>query len=47
VVSTIGILMVAAIVGGAGLPAALPKLEYSPEGNRNLVPGLITQPAGV
>jgi HAE1 family hydrophobic/amphiphilic exporter-1 len=43
-----GLVMVALIAGGAGLAAwtALPKLEYLPEGNRNLVFGLIIPPPG-
>lgn len=45
---TIGILMVALIAGGAGFASwmYLPKLEYLPEGNRNLVFGLIIPPPG-
>ncbi|MCR9125466.1 MAG: efflux RND transporter permease subunit [Rhodobacteraceae bacterium] len=43
-----GILMVALIAGGAGVAswAFLPRLEYLPEGNRNLVFGLIIPPPG-
>jgi HAE1 family hydrophobic/amphiphilic exporter-1 len=45
---TIGIIMVLAIAGGAGVAsyAFLPRLEYLPEGNRNLVFGLIIPPPG-
>ncbi|WP_299502113.1 efflux RND transporter permease subunit [uncultured Roseobacter sp.] len=44
----VGLLMVAAIAGGAGVAAIafLPRLEYLPEGNRNLVFGLIIPPPG-
>ncbi|WP_299028582.1 efflux RND transporter permease subunit [uncultured Sulfitobacter sp.] len=44
----IGIVMVALIAGGAGVASwtFLPKLEYLPEGNRNLVFGLIIPPPG-
>ena len=44
----IGLLMVAVIGGGAAIAAIafLPKLEYLPEGNRNLVFGLIIPPPG-
>jgi HAE1 family hydrophobic/amphiphilic exporter-1 len=44
----IGLVMVAIIAGGAGTAAwmALPKLEYLPEGNRNLVFGLLIPPPG-
>ncbi len=47
-VRTIGILMVAIIAGGAALASwiFLPRLEYLPEGNRNLVFGLIIPPPG-
>lgn len=47
-VRTIGITMVTLIAGGAGLAAwaFLPRLEYLPEGNRNLVFGLIIPPPG-
>ncbi len=43
-----GLVMVAAIAGGAALFAAtfLPKLEYLPEGNRNLIFGVIIPPPG-
>ena len=45
---TIGILMVALIAGGAAVASwtFLPRLEYLPEGNRNLVFGLIIPPPG-
>ena len=45
---TIGIIMVAMIAGGAAVLSwtFLPKLEYLPEGNRNLVFGLIIPPPG-
>jgi len=45
---TIGIAMVIAIAGGAAFAswAFLPRLEYLPEGNRNLVFGLIIPPPG-
>lgn len=45
---TIGIAMVMIIAGGAGVAsyAFLPRLEYLPEGNRNLVFGLIIPPPG-
>jgi HAE1 family hydrophobic/amphiphilic exporter-1 len=45
---TVGLLMVAAIAGGAAFAtvAFLPRLEYLPEGNRNLVFGLIIPPPG-
>ncbi len=45
---TIGIVMVMAIAGGAAFAswAFLPRLEYLPEGNRNLVFGLIIPPPG-
>ncbi|MGS4947084.1 efflux RND transporter permease subunit [Meridianimarinicoccus sp. RP-17] len=44
----VGLAMVAVIAGGAGTAAwmALPKLEYLPEGNRNLVFGLMIPPPG-
>ena len=44
----VGLIMVAAIAGGAAVAtvAFLPKLEYLPEGNRNLVFGLIIPPPG-
>jgi len=44
----VGILMVTLIAGGAGVAswAYLPQLEYLPEGNRNLVFGLIIPPPG-
>lgn len=44
----IGVAMVLAIAGGAGIAsyAFLPRLEYLPEGNRNLVFGLIIPPPG-
>ena len=44
----LGILMVAAIAGGAAAASILflPRLEYLPEGNRNLVFGLIIPPPG-
>jgi len=44
----VGIVMVAAIAGGAAVASwtFLPKLEYLPEGNRNLVFGLIIPPPG-
>jgi HAE1 family hydrophobic/amphiphilic exporter-1 len=44
----LGLVMVAVIAGGAGFGAwsALPKLEYLPEGNRNLVFGLLIPPPG-
>jgi len=43
-----GLLMVSAITGAAlwGAAAFLPKLEYLPEGNRNLVFGVILPPPG-
>lgn len=45
---TLGILMVTLIAGGAAVAswAFLPRLEYLPEGNRNLVFGLIIPPPG-
>ncbi len=45
---TIGIVMVAVIAGGAAFASwtFLPRLEYLPEGNRNLVFGLIIPPPG-
>ena len=45
---SLGLLMVALIAGGAGVAsyAFLPRLEYLPEGNRNLVFGLIIPPPG-
>ena len=45
---SLGLVMVAVIAGGAGFGAwsALPKLEYLPEGNRNLVFGLLIPPPG-
>jgi HAE1 family hydrophobic/amphiphilic exporter-1 len=45
---TFGILMVVLIAGGAGVASwlFLPRLEYLPEGNRNLVFGLIIPPPG-
>ncbi len=44
----VGIAMVAVIAGGAAVAtwAFLPRLEYLPEGNRNLVFGLIIPPPG-
>ncbi|WP_299861131.1 efflux RND transporter permease subunit [uncultured Roseobacter sp.] len=44
----IGLMMVAAIAGGAAIASVifLPRLEYLPEGNRNLVFGLIIPPPG-
>ncbi|MEM9308037.1 MAG: efflux RND transporter permease subunit [Pseudomonadota bacterium] len=44
----LGLLMVAAIAGGAAVATVtfLPRLEYLPEGNRNLVFGLIIPPPG-
>lgn len=44
----IGLIFVAAIAGGAAAAtiAFLPRLEYLPEGNRNLVFGLIIPPPG-
>jgi HAE1 family hydrophobic/amphiphilic exporter-1 len=44
----IGLIMVMAIAGGAAVAsyAFLPRLEYLPEGNRNLVFGLIIPPPG-
>ena len=44
----LGILMVAVIAGGAAILSwtYLPRLEYLPEGNRNLVFGLIIPPPG-
>ncbi len=47
-VRTVGVLMVAIIAGGAAVAswAFLPRLEYLPEGNRNLVFGLIIPPPG-
>jgi HAE1 family hydrophobic/amphiphilic exporter-1 len=47
-VRTVGILMVTVIAGGAAVAswAFLPRLEYLPEGNRNLVFGLIIPPPG-
>jgi HAE1 family hydrophobic/amphiphilic exporter-1 len=44
----LGILMVAVIAGGAAVLSwtYLPRLEYLPEGNRNLVFGLIIPPPG-
>ncbi|MEM7630411.1 MAG: efflux RND transporter permease subunit [Pseudomonadota bacterium] len=44
----IGIMLVAAIAGGAAVAAwvFLPRLEYLPEGNRNLVFGLLIPPPG-
>jgi HAE1 family hydrophobic/amphiphilic exporter-1 len=44
----VGILMVVAIAGGAAFASYifLPRLEYLPEGNRNLVFGLIIPPPG-
>ncbi len=45
---TLGILMVMLIAGGAAIASwtFLPRLEYLPEGNRNLVFGLIIPPPG-
>ena len=45
---SVGILIVAVIAGGAAVASwtFLPKLEYLPEGNRNLVFGLIIPPPG-
>ncbi|WP_411890650.1 efflux RND transporter permease subunit [Yoonia sp. SDW83-1] len=47
-VRTVGVLMVVIIAGGAAVAswAFLPRLEYLPEGNRNLVFGLIIPPPG-
>ena len=47
-VRSVGIVMVALIAGGAALATwtFLPRLEYLPEGNRNLVFGLIIPPPG-
>ncbi|MEM9583394.1 MAG: efflux RND transporter permease subunit [Pseudomonadota bacterium] len=44
----VGLLMVALIAGGAAVASYvfLPRLEYLPEGNRNLVFGLIIPPPG-
>lgn len=44
----VGLIMVAAIAGGAAIATVtfLPRLEYLPEGNRNLVFGLIIPPPG-
>ncbi|MEM6665327.1 MAG: efflux RND transporter permease subunit [Pseudomonadota bacterium] len=44
----VGLVMVAVIGGGAalGTVAFLPKLEYLPEGNRNLIFGIIIPPPG-
>ncbi|MBW4709252.1 efflux RND transporter permease subunit [Roseobacter sp. YSTF-M11] len=44
----VGLIMVAAIAGGAAAATFffLPRLEYLPEGNRNLVFGLIIPPPG-
>jgi len=44
----IGLIMVAAIAGGAAIATVtfLPRLEYLPEGNRNLVFGIIIPPPG-
>ncbi|WP_224824239.1 efflux RND transporter permease subunit [Cognatishimia sp. MH4019] len=44
----IGIMMVSIIAGGAAIASItfLPRLEYLPEGNRNLVFGLIIPPPG-
>ena len=44
----IGVLLVGLIAGGAGVASYtfLPRLEYLPEGNRNLVFGLIIPPPG-
>ena len=44
----LGLMMVAFIAGGAAIAAVtfLPRLEYLPEGNRNLVFGLIIPPPG-
>jgi HAE1 family hydrophobic/amphiphilic exporter-1 len=44
----VGVAMVAVIAGGAAVAAwtFLPRLEYLPEGNRNLVFGLIIPPPG-
>ncbi|PWJ17393.1 efflux RND transporter permease subunit [Jannaschia seohaensis] len=44
----IGLVMVAVIAGGAGVASwtYLPRLDYLPEGNRNLVFGLIIPPPG-
>ena len=44
----VGLMMVALIAGGAALASYLflPRLEYLPEGNRNLVFGLIIPPPG-
>lgn len=46
---SVGILIVAVIAGGAAVASwtFLPKLEYLPEGNRNLVFGLIIPPPGL
>lgn len=45
---TVGLAMVAIIAGGAAVASwtFLPRLEYLPEGNRNLVFGLIIPPPG-
>ncbi|MFT5067625.1 MAG: HAE1 family hydrophobic/amphiphilic exporter-1, partial [Reinekea sp.] len=45
---SVGIMMVAVIAGGAAVASwtFLPRLEYLPEGNRNLVFGLIIPPPG-
>ncbi|MEL6586624.1 MAG: efflux RND transporter permease subunit, partial [Pseudomonadota bacterium] len=45
---TVGLALVAVIAGGAAVAtwAFLPRLEYLPEGNRNLVFGLIIPPPG-
>ncbi len=47
-VRSVGVIMVLLIAGGAGIAsyAFLPRLEYLPEGNRNLVFGLIIPPPG-
>ncbi|MEO1307809.1 MAG: efflux RND transporter permease subunit, partial [Pseudomonadota bacterium] len=47
-IRAVGILLVAIIGGGAAVAAwtFLPRLEYLPEGNRNLVFGLIIPPPG-
>ena len=44
----VAVAVVAAVVGAAGLPTYLflPKLEYLPEGNRNLIFGIILPPPG-
>ena len=48
VACTVALVMVAAIASGAAVAVwvFLPKLEYLPEGNRNLVFGLLIPPPG-